>query len=93
MTQTPIEPPTTLEAETDEARPWVWFLSAAELTATRIKLAKITARAARKGFAGTIDLQAVPSTRTYAPAPGALSVTVHGFDVTITGEPPKFADW
>lgn len=93
MTQTPIEPPTTLEAETDESWPWVWFLSAAELTATRIKLAKITARAARKGFAGTIDLQALPATRTYAPAPGALSVTVHGFDVTITGEPPKFADW
>lgn len=93
MTQTSIEPTTTFEAEPDEARPWVWFLSAAELTATRVKLAKITARAARKGFAGTIDLQAVPATRTYAPAPGALSVTVHGFDVTITGEPPKFADW
>lgn len=93
MTQTPIEPPTTVEADADEARPWVWFLSAAELTGTRVKLAKITARAARKGFAGTIDLQAVPATRTYAPAPGALSVTVHGFDVTITGEPPRFADW
>lgn len=93
MTQTPIESPTTLGAEPNEAQPWVWFLSAAELAATRVKLAKITARAARKGFAGTIDLQAVPATRTYAPAPGALSVTVHGFDVTITGEPPKFADW
>lgn len=93
MTQTPIEPPTTLEAEPDEARPWVWFLSAADLTATKVKLAKITARAACKGFAGTVDLQAVPATRAYAPAPGALSVTVHGFDVTITGEPPKFADW
>lgn len=93
MTQTPIEPRTAFDAEPDEVQPWVWFLSAEELTATRAKLAKITARAARKGFAGTIDLNAVPATRTYAPAPGALSVTIHGFDVTINGEPPKFADW
>lgn len=93
MTQTPIESPTALDAEPGEVQPWVWFLSAEELTATRAKLAKITARAVRKGFAGTIDLNAVPATRSYAPAPGALSVTVHGFDVTITGEPPRFADW
>lgn len=93
MTETPIESPTALGAEPEEARPWVWFLSAEELTATRVKLAAIASRAARKGFTGTIDLHAVPATRTYAAAPGALSVAVHGFDVTITGEPPKFAGW
>jgi hypothetical protein len=44
----------------------VWFLSAQELAATRAELATITGRAVRKGFTGSIDLVAVPATRTYA---------------------------
>ena len=93
MTDLPNESPITLEPEPVESRPWVWFLSADDLAATRQKLATIAARAARKGFAGTIDLHAVPATRTHSPAPGAPPVTIHGFDVTITGEPPRFAGW
>lgn len=93
MTDLPNESPITVEQDQDEARPWVWFLSADDLAATRQKLATIAARAARKGFAGTIDLHAVSATRTHTPAPGAPPVTIHGFDVTITGEPPKFAGW
>jgi hypothetical protein len=70
----------------------VWFLSAEELAATRAKLAKVEARAVRKGFTGTIELDAVAATRTYQSA-GGLPVTEHGFDVTLTGEPPRYAGW
>ena len=72
--------------------PRVWFLTAEELAATQAKVAALRKRAARKGFTGQIDLAAVPATRTYQSA-GGLPVTEHGFDVTITGEPPRYAGW
>ena len=72
--------------------PPLWFLSAEELAATRAKLATITGRAARKGFTGSIDLVAAPATRTQ-PVPGGFPVTVHGFDVTISGQAPRYAGW
>lgn len=72
--------------------PRVWFLNADEVAATRAKLASLQARAAKKGFTGQVDLKAVPATRTYQ-SPGGLPVTEHGFDVTITGEPPRYAGW
>lgn len=72
--------------------PPVWFLDAEELAATRVKLATLQARAVSKGFTGRIELDAVPATRTQ-PTPGGLAVTVHGFDVTITGEPPRYQGW
>ena len=69
-----------------------WFLNAEELAATRAKIAKLQQRAARKGFSGLIDVTAIPATRSFT-SPGGLPVTVHGFDVTITGEPPRYAGW
>jgi len=72
--------------------PPVWFLSAEELAETRARLATITGRAARKGFTGSIALVAVPVTRTQ-PVPGGFPVTVHGFDVTISGQAPRYAGW
>jgi hypothetical protein len=72
--------------------PPVWFLSAEELAATRAKLATITGRAVRKGFTGSIDLVAVPATRTQQ-VPAGFPVTVHGFDVTISGQAPRYAGW
>jgi hypothetical protein len=83
-----------MDAGDDEAagQAPVWFLSAEELAATRAKLAKVQARAVKKGFTGSIDLDAVPATRTYQSA-GGLSVTEHGFDVTLTGQPPRYAGW
>jgi hypothetical protein len=72
--------------------PPVWFLSAEELVATRAKLVTITGRAARKGFTGSIELVAAPATRTQ-PVPGGFPVTVHGFDVRISGEAPRYAGW
>ncbi len=69
-----------------------WFLNAEELAATRAKIAKLQQRAARKGFTGLVDVTAVPATRSFTSA-GGLPVTVHGFDVTITGDPPRYAGW
>ena len=76
--------------ETDRVH--TWFLNSEELAATRAKVAKLQHRAVRKGFTGRIDLAAVPATRGYQ-SPGGLPVTVHGFDVTIIGEPPRYQGW
>ena len=70
----------------------VWFLNSEELAATRAKITKLQQRATRKGFSGLIDVTAVPATRS-STSPGGLPVTVHGFDVTITGEPPRYEGW
>ena len=37
-------------------------------------------------------MAAPTATRTYKPA-GGLQITEHGFDVTITGEPPRYRGW
>lgn len=74
-------------------RPRTWFLTADELDATRAKMAQLNRRATRKGFTGNIEVQAVPACRSHVPGPGAPSVTVHGFDVTITGDPPRYHGW
>lgn len=76
--------------ETDRVH--TWFLNSEELAATRAKVAKLQQRAVRKGFTGRIELAAVPASRSYQSA-GSLPVTVHGFDVTITGEPPRYQGW
>ncbi len=70
-----------------------WFLTGDELAATRHKLAQISRRATAKGFTGQLDITAEPAARTWTPAPGAPPVTVHGFEVTITGQPPSYEGW
>lgn len=72
--------------------PRVWFLTAEEVAATRAKLAALLARASRKGFNGRLELDAAPATRS-STSPGGLVVTEHGFDVTITGDPPHYEGW
>lgn len=76
----------------ESGQPYKWFLSADELAATRAKLAKLQTRAARKGFTGQVSLDATPATRSHDSA-GGLPVTVHGFEVTINGEPPRYQGW
>jgi len=70
----------------------VWFLTGEEVAATRTKLVTLQHRAAAKGFTGRIDLTVVPAVRHYHSA-GGLDVTEHGFDVTLTGEPPRYGGW
>ncbi len=73
--------------------PRQWFLSAEELTATRIKIAKLQRRAQAKGFTGTLELVATATTRSHTPALGAMPVVEHGYQVSITGEPPSYDGW
>lgn len=70
-----------------------WFLSADELAATRVKIAKLQRRAQAKGFTGTLELVAEPATRSHTPAIGALPIVEHGYQVSITGEPPSYQGW
>ncbi len=71
-----------------------WFLSAEELAATRAKIAKLQRRAQAKGFTGTLELVAEPATRSHTPAIGAaLPIVEHGYQVSITGEPPSYQGW
>ncbi len=86
--------PAAIEPEPNPSGPRRWFLSAAELAATKNKLANINKRAEKWGFTGRVDLTVEgPATRSYAPAAGAPEVTVHGFEVTISGEAPTYAGW
>lgn len=82
-----------LEAITAVIEPRVWFLSAEELAATRVKLSALTRRADKRGFSGQIDLSAQPATRRFSVVAGGPTVTVHGFEVTITGAAPCYAGW
>ena len=86
----PIDTPLIDPAEPEKR---AWFLSSDELAATRAKIAKINARATRRGFTGDIEVHSESDTRSYTPAPGAPPVTVHGWAVTITGRPPSYAGW
>lgn len=70
-----------------------WFLSAEELTATRIKIDKLQRRAQAKGFTGTLELVATATSRSHTPAIGAMPVVEHGYKVVITGEPPSYHGW
>lgn len=69
-----------------------WTLTPAELAATTTKLAKINARAVKRGFTGTLDLDAVRRQVTSTNEAG-IEVTETVFDVTITGAAPSYAGW
>jgi hypothetical protein len=91
----PAQPDTPLPPNPDPGPPVrrVWFLTADEVAATRAKVAKLNARAVRKGFTGRVELTATPAVRSHTPAPGAPPVTLHGFDVTLDGQPPSYSGW
>lgn len=66
-----------------------YFLTETELARTRKKVDDIMKRAARKGYAGSVWVEAVPTTREVTNA-GDQSYTIAGFDVTITGQAPHY---
>lgn len=68
------------------------FLSYEEMQATEAKVAKIMKRAQGKGFTGKLEVTSEATTRTHT-APSGHKVTEHGYDVTITGAPPKYNGW
>lgn len=69
-----------------------YFLSAAELAGTRIKVERVNARARRRGFTGSFELEAVPAERKIRTEAGT-DRTVCGFDVTLTGSAPSYEGW
>lgn len=68
------------------------FLSAAELKATKAKLAKINDRAAKRGFTGRFDLVSEKTTRTHTNSLG-IDIITHGYDAHIEGEAPSYEGW
>lgn len=69
-----------------------YYLSTAELSLTREKLAKLNARAAKRGLAGQVSLEATERRTTEVNEAG-FQVTKIFFEVAITGEAPKYNGW
>lgn len=63
-----------------------------ELTATEAKIAKLNARAAKRGWNGRIDIASELVTETETNIAG-FEVTREFFETTVTGEPPKYDGW
>lgn len=81
-----------MSTDTAEATARTYFLTSEELAATKAKVAKVNARAEGRGFTGRFDIEALPATRNYTNA-GGVNVTLHGFDVTLTGDAPCYEGW
>lgn len=64
------------------------FVSPAEFAMTSAKVAKINARAAKRGFTGRLVLTSEPAERTYNN--NGFSITEHGFRVLLGGEAPSY---
>ena len=69
-----------------------WRLTRTELDATREKIAKLNARAAKRGFTGHVDLTAERAEVTETLETG-FEVTAVYWDTQITGEAPRYAGW
>lgn len=67
-------------------------LTYGEFVATVAKIEKINARAAKKGFTGTLTVESTEVKVTETNAIG-FEVTEIFYDVTISGEPPKYNGW
>lgn len=68
------------------------LLTPGEYTATIDKIAKINARAAKKGFTGKLDVVGTLTERTSKTNLG-LEITEVLYDTAITGEPPSWGGW
>ena len=67
-------------------------ITPAEYTATLEKIAKINARAEKKGFTGRVTLEAVEVVKTREIAPGFTS-SERAFEVTLGGVAPSYNGW
>ena len=68
-------------------------ITAAELAATKAKLAKINDRAAKRGFTGRLELSVTKVEETTTDELTGLPRTNISFEVGITGEAPKYDGW
>jgi hypothetical protein len=77
---------TTAQGETART----WYLSPAELDATRVKVDAINARAARKGFTGRYTVSATRADYTERNPLTGFEITHVRYAVTLTGEAPSY---
>lgn len=81
----------TQTAEAEDFEFW-WHLSDEELVATRGKIDKLNARAARRGLAGHLEVEAERVTETET-LPSGFEVTKVYWAVRVTGEAPHYNGW
>jgi hypothetical protein len=67
-------------------------LTAPEYEATVEKIARLNARAVKRGFTGRVTVTGTPVTETVTNAVG-FEVTRTWIETTITGEPPSYGGW
>jgi hypothetical protein len=89
---TVTETTATQTVEIDESAPYSWTLTGAELAATQAKLAKINERAAKRGWAGRVDVDVTEREYAYKNDLG-FQITEILYDVTMTGEAPCYEGW
>lgn len=83
----------TIERETETEAPAAsWTLTPAEFAATAAKVAKVNARAAKRGFTGTITVTGTPITKVER-TEGGVEVTRHYVETTVTGTAPCYNGW
>jgi hypothetical protein len=70
-----------------------YALSYGEYTATVEKIAKINERAAKRGFTGTLTVEATRQERTVTNPYTFLSYTVIEYLTRVTGEAPSYGGW
>lgn len=68
-------------------------ISPAELEATRAKFDKINARAVRRGFTGRLVLDVQGPRTVSQTGESGLPVEIVVYDVTVTGEAPRYNGW
>lgn len=69
-----------------------WRLCRGELEATVAKIARVNERAARRGFAGRVDVAWTLVFRVLESASG-IKVTEYWYATVVTGQPPCYAGW
>lgn len=79
-----------ITAETTQDR--VFRLTPTEFAATKTKVAKVNARATKRGFTGTVTVVGTPITVTET-TQGGVRVERHYVETTITGTAPCYNGW
>lgn len=71
---------------------WTWTITATQLALTEAKIAKINARADKRGLGGRLSLDVTPVTKTETNNSG-IDTEVIEYSVAITGDAPSLNGW
>ena len=81
------------EAQVEEQEPFTWALSVGEYHATVEKVAKINARAAKRGFTGRLEVVGTRREETSTNQYTGIETTRVVVDTRIAGEAPQYNGW